>query len=98
MVNVINSIFSENGQRNQHVADVTTSGKPPVIVYGESKLGIPHSDDQPPPTYELALKMLNKECSVGGLPNGTLIWTESDVINIQQLPNSVALEENISNN
>ena len=80
-------IFLENGHGQQHEEDTTgnNSGKPPFILYGENKCGIPPSDDQPPPTYELALKMMTKESSLGDLPNGTVFWTETESINTQQL-------------
>ena len=45
-------------------------------------------EEQPPPTYELALKMLTKESSIGALPNSTVIWTESDISNENVLPRS----------
>ena len=88
-------IFSENGQGEQREEDARTTGnsnndgKPPnVVVYGENKYGMSDSNDQPPPTYELALKMMTKECSLGALPNETVFWTETETISNQQLPNN----------
>ena len=37
----------------------------------KKKLGIELADEQPPPTYELALKMITKETTIGNLPNAT---------------------------
>ena len=94
--------FSENGQTEQHEADETTTGNnngiTQVVVYGENKYGISHSEDQPPPTYELALKMMTKECSLGALPNETVFWIETEAINNQQLPNNTVASERITSN
>jgi len=71
------------------------NGKISVVGYGENKS---HSDDQPPPAYELALKMMTTEYSLRDLPNETIFWTETEAINNQQLRNNnVISERNTSN-
>ena len=43
----------------------------------KKKLGIEMAEKQPPPTYELALKMLTKESTIGNLPNATNCWMDT---------------------
>jgi hypothetical protein len=60
-------IFPETGERERQGTDVTSirsnNGKTPSMVYGRNDIS--HSNDEPPPTYELALKMVIKKCSLG---------------------------------
>ena len=41
------------------------------------------ADEQPPPTYELALKMITKETTIGNLPNATNCWMDTEPGNDQ---------------
>ena len=50
------------------------------------KLGLELVDEQPPPTYELALKMITKESTIGNMPNATYCWMEASPNNAQVVP------------
>ena len=50
------------------------------------KLGLDFVDEQPPPTYELALKMITKESTIGNVPNATYCWMEANPNNAQVVP------------